>query len=334
MKKIIQWCLVLSLIVNTGLLRANERVGYEFYKQIQPKQILIQDGTLLLSNSPETVKQIGILYQDQIKGKGRLLFHHVNQTENAEKKLVIIADNMTNEFQMLRVYRKATRLPDYHYLRAGEEVLKAYFYNTVEQVYFLEPHQRIVLYDSKEVSWPVQTVQSGMIDLEVEDYLRITFAMLERNEPIHVIDHLEELDKDMAPRGTFECLTKYQYVLLPSDGKVYYLIEEGKGDWIQGKDALTEERAINYGNYGIMYKITLMATADTEVFVCPRGGIFQGMIRWDNGQICYIKRPHVFKVNKERIFIGKLKQGEVKTFEYFLPNGSAAPVLLGFEMSK
>ena len=334
MKRLIQWFLLLGLIVNAGLLRAGEMAGYEFYKRLQPKQILVQDGTLLLSNSPETVKQTGVLYQDQIKGSGRLLFHHVNQTENAEKKLVIVADNMTEKYQMLRVYRKATIRPDYHYLRAGEEVLKAYFHNTLEQVYFLAPHERIVLYDSKGTNWPVQSVQSGMMDLEVEDDLRITFAMLERNEPIHAIDHLEGLDKDMAPRGTFECLTKYQYVLLPSDGKAYYLIEEDEEDWMQGKDALTEERAINYGNYGIMYKITLMAMADTEVFICPRGGIFQGMVRWDDGQICYIKRPHVFKVNKERIPIGKLKQGEVKTLEYFLPNGSAAPVLFGFEISK
>lgn len=334
MKKIIQYCLILSLLINASLLSAGEMYGYEFYKRLQPKQILIQDGTLLLSNSPETVKQTGVLYQDQIKGSGRLLFHHVNQTENAEKKLVIIADNITEAPQMLRVYRKAITSPDYHYLRAGEEVLRAYFNNTVEEIYFLEPHERILIYNSEEMSWPVQTVQSGMMDLEVEDDLRITFAVLERDEPIDAIDYLEELDKDMAPRGTFECLTKYQYVLLPSDGKAYYLIEGEEEEWIQGKDALTEERAINYGNYGIMYKITLMAMADTEVFICPRGGIFQGMVRWDDGQMCYIKRPHVFKINKERIPIGKIKQGEVKTLEYFLPNGSAAPVLLGFEISK
>ncbi len=334
MKRLVKGCLLIYLIVNTALLGASEIAGYESYKKLQPQQVLIQDGTLLLSNSPETVKQIGILYQDRIKGSGRLLFHHVNQTQNAEKKFIIIADNMTEKAQMLRIYRKAVTSPDYHYLRAGEEVLKAYFHNTVEDIYFLEPYERIVLYNSEATSWPVQTVQSGMMDLEVEDYLRITFAMLERNDCIHVIDQLEGLDKDMAPRGTFECLTKYQYVLLPGEGKAYYLIEEDEEGWIQGKDALTEESAINYGNYGIMYKITLIAMANTEVFICPRGGIFQGMIQWDDGQICYIKRPHFFKVNKERISIGSIKKGEIKTLKYFLPNGSAAPVLLGFEMSK
>lgn len=334
MKKIILWCLLGSLIINAGLLSASEMSGYELYKRLEPKQIFIQDGTLLLSNSPETVKQTGILYQDQIKGNGRLLFHHVNQTDNAEKKLVIVADNMTEESQMLRISTKATTSPEYHYLRAGEEVLKTYFHNTVEQIYFLEPYERFVLYDSKEMHWPVQTVQSGMIDLEVKDDLRITFAMLERKDTIDVIDSLKELDKDMAPRGTFNCLSKHQYVLLPDNSNAYYLIEENKEGWIKGKDALTEEKAINYGNYGIMYKITLMAMADTEVFICPRGGIFQGMVRWNDGQICYIKRPHVFKVNKERIPLGRLKQGEIKTLEYFLPNGSAAPVLLGFEISK
>ena len=334
MKKLLRWFLLLSLSVNAGLLSASTMTGYEFYKKLHPKQILIHDGTLLLSNSPETVRQTGILYQDQLKGRGRLLFHHVNQTENREKKLVIVADNITEEPQMLRVYRKAIRPPDYHYLRAGEEVLKAYFHNTVEQIFFLKPHERIVLYDSKGTSWPIQAVQSGMMDLETEDDLKITFAMLERSDSIHVIDALERLNKDMAPRGTFEYLTKYQYIALPGEGKAYYLIEEDEEDWIQGRDALTGERAINYGNYGIMYKITLMAIADTKVFICPRGGIFQGVVRWDDGQIYDIKRPHVFKINKERVPIGEIKQGEVKTLEYFLPNGSAAPVLLDFEINK
>lgn len=334
MKKLIKGCILIHLIINTALLGASEITGYESYKRIQPQQVLIQDGTLLLSNSPETVKEIGILYQDQIKGSGRLLFHHVNQTQNGEKKLVIIAENIAEKAQMLRIYRKAITLPEHHYLRAGEEVLTTYFHNTVEDIYFLEPCEKVMLYSSEKNSWPVRTVQSGMMDLEVDDYLRITFAMLERNDSIRTIDGLKVLNKDRAPRGTFECLTKYQYVLLPTDGKAYYLIEEDNKSWIQGKDALTKESAINYGNYGIMYKITLIAMANTDVFICPRGGIFQGMVRWDDGQLVYIKKPHFFKINKERVSIGKIKKGEVKTFDYFLPNGSAAPVLLGFEISR
>lgn len=334
MKKIVSWCLVFGLIVYTHLLNASQLAGYELYRELEPIKKWTQEGTLLLSNSPETIKQTGILYQDEMQGIGRLVFHHVNQTNHSDKKLVIIAENTTEDNQMLRICRKAVISPHYHYLKAGEQVLKDYFHHKIEQIYFLSPYQKIVLYDSGETSWPIQTVQSGMMDLETTGIVRITFAMLERGDSMDQIEALKPLKKDKAPRGTFKYLAKQHYVVLPTDTDSYYLIEKDKKGWIQGIDALTQEKAINYGNYGIMYKITLMAMADTQVFICPRGGIFQGMVRWEDGQITEIKRPHVFKVNKERIPIGQLKQGEIKTLEYFLPNGSAAPILLGFKVSQ
>ena len=78
----------------------------------------------------------------------------------------------------------------------------------------------------------------------------------------------------------------------------------------------------------------LIVKEDVNVFICPRGGIFQGTVRWDNGEIHLIKRKHVFKEIKERIPIGMIKSGEVRTLEYMLPNGSAAPILLGFDINE
>ena len=334
MRKIIIGCLIFSCMIYTHLFQANQLAGYEFYKELYPKQVIVEDGTLLLSNSPETVKEIGILYQDCIIGSGRFLFHHVNQTDSSEKKLVIVAENRKQNPEILRVSKKAVVSPHYHYLKAGEEVLSNYFHNMLEEIYFLNPYEKVVIYDSVDTHWPLQTVQSGMMDLETEGEVKITFAMLERSDSIEQINHLPKLDKDKAPRGTFKSLSKMQYVVLPEHTDAYYLIEKDSTGWIQGMDALTQEKAINYGNYGIMYKITLMAMADTEVFICPRGGIFQGIVRWEDGQIRNIKRSHVFKTHKERISIGQVKQGEVKTLEYFLPNGSAAPILIGFKVSQ
>ena len=39
------------------------------------------DTTLLFSDSPETVEEDGILYQDTVKGDARLLYYHVNGTD-------------------------------------------------------------------------------------------------------------------------------------------------------------------------------------------------------------------------------------------------------------
>ena len=70
--------------------------------------------------------------------------------------------------------------------------------------------------------------------------------------------------------------------------------------------------------------------ADTTVILCPRGGIFQGVVRWEDGKLPLVERSHAFKLEKECIAIGKIKKGETKRLDYMLPNGSAAPALLGF----
>lgn len=46
------------------------------------------------SDSPETVKQDGILYNDVVEGKSRILYYHLNGTMD-DKKVVVILENMS-----------------------------------------------------------------------------------------------------------------------------------------------------------------------------------------------------------------------------------------------
>lgn len=308
--------------------------GYEEYEQIRPYEILGEEGTLLLSNSPETVKESGILYQEKICGKGRIVFHHVNGTGKDDKKLLITVKNTSLQSQMLIVDKEGYAPPLYHYLEAGNQLLNKYYDCKTSKVFFLEPDEWIILYDSTPLCWKQQMVLSGMLDIYATDSLDVTFSVIEKGAPVKCIDTLKKLEMDLAPRGTFSCLTKYQYVWLNGEKNSYYLIEDEETDWVRGRDNLTGKTAVNYGNYGILYKIKLAASEDVQVFVCPRGGIFQGTVRWEDGKTHLIARKHVFKVKKERIDIGTIKKGEVRTLEYILPNGSAAPILIGFDVNK
>ena len=64
--------------------------GYEDYEQIIPFEILGEEGVLILSNSPETVKETGVLYREKVCGRSRMVFHHVNATGKNDKKLLIL----------------------------------------------------------------------------------------------------------------------------------------------------------------------------------------------------------------------------------------------------
>ena len=306
--------------------------GYENYQIIKPLEIPGEDGTLILSNSPETVTRQGILYRENLVGHGRLVFHHVNATSKEDQRLVIIIKNLTPCEQRFEVNKEGYATPHYHYLEAGNTLLNAYYQCYTSRTFFLEPNAEMVLYDSSPFVWKNQMVLSGMLDVYATGKVEIMFAMIGKQDSISKVNHLKVLETDSAPRGTFNGLTKYQYVVLPKGQNTYYLIEDSKDGWLRGIDYSTGKPAINYGNYGVLYKIKLIAKEDMKVFICPRGGIFQGTVRWDNGETYLIERKHVFKEIKERIPIGVIKSGETRTLEYMLPNGSAAPVLLGFDI--
>lgn len=304
--------------------------GYEDYHFIQPLEKMRCEGTLILSNSPETVKKEGILYQDTFSGESRIVFHHVNAIAHKIPRLRISVKNNTLKEQMLWIKQAGYALPQYDYLEAGSSLLENYYQCQQSEIFFLLPGQEQVIYCSPSGAWHKQMVLSGMLDVVTNGELQITFLAshsLEQDD----LEALQPLEKDLAPRGTFKGLVKEQYIYIPVGQKSYYLIEDEQTDWIKGWDALAGEKAINYGNYGVLYKIHLMATTNTEVFVCPRGGIFRGLLRWEDGQMIRIDRPHVFKNHKERVGIGNIKQGEIRTLEYMLPNGSAAPILIGFK---
>lgn len=333
MKKITVVLLCLFVTVQFLVINASATTFHKQAEKLRPKTDIVHDGNLIMSNSPESVKKVGILYSEKLLGRGRLLFHHVNETNDADKKLVITVENLTNVPQMFATHQCGLSKPEYNYLKAGEDVLVNYFNSVTSRIFFLKPNEIKVIYDSTYIGWPVKTVLSGMIDVEAAGSVKITFAMLNEKDGVEKISQLPLLKRGIAPRGTFDCLTICQNIFLDRKGTFYYLIEEDPSKWIKGWDALNHEITINHGNYGIMYRITLIALRDTQVLICPRGGIFQGKVYWEDGELVTVKRPHVFKIIKEPVKIGELKRGEVRTFIYFLPNGSAAPVLIGFKTS-
>lgn len=308
--------------------------GYEGCTQLKPQETLDEEGTLILSNSPETVKETGILYRGILEGAGRLVFHHVNGTCKEDKRLCIVARNPSLESMTFQMDRVGIAPPLYHYLEAGNILLEQYYRCHTSNFFFLEPGEAIIIYESEPDKWKQHMVLSGMMDIYSAKPLEVTFASVDEVDALKQIPKLKPLAMDLAPRGTFYGLIKHQYLWIPNAKRSYYLIEDEETDWLRGKDELTGKEAINYGNYGVLYNIKLMVQKDANVYICPRGGIFQGTIRWVGEPLISVARTHYFKHNKERVYIGHIKKGEVKTLEYILPNGSAAPVLIEFEINE
>ncbi len=340
MKKLLL-ALVISLVANptiatitttTPAVAVNDKeYSIENAVEIYPTTIDAKDGTLIMSNSPETVKDIGLLYADEFEGKGRILYHHVNETGSKSRKLIILAENIADQSVSLNIGKKGISDYSYNFLKVGEDVLDGYFRSDNDKTISIAPHEKYIIYESPKTEWPISTVLSGMMDIQSSGRLRISFAMLDVNDDYYNHGNLKKLDRDFAPRGTYKCLTRHQFVILPENDDAYYKIEQKKDEWVKGYDAVRQEDTVNFGNYGIMYKITLVAKSNAHIYICPRGGIFQGKVSWEKGGIETIKRSHSFKTIKEAIKVGEIANGEIKTLYYCLPNGSAAPILIGVD---
>jgi len=224
--------------------------------------------------------------------------------------------------------------PNKFYLQTGCEALIDYFFSLHQKSLLIEPMEKQVIYSSPVTGWQTGTVLTGIIDVDVKQKLTLHRAVKEIEKKIDEIDTTKVLEKSNEERGKFGTLTIKQHVILPEEGTFYYVIEPDKWHYLKGKDQTTGKAVMNYGNYGILYKILVYASSETEMFISPRGGIFEGVIRCETNQLIPIVRTHVFKTKKEMIPIAHLKAGSCETFEYMLPNGSAAPVLIGFRMEK
>lgn len=92
-----------------------------------PSHKIHHTGPLLLfSDSPETVDRGGILFQDKVKGKLRVFYHHVNAT-GENMKLAVLLRPAGNRPVVLTLGTRGVSLPSSNYLRAAKESQENYF---------------------------------------------------------------------------------------------------------------------------------------------------------------------------------------------------------------
>lgn len=351
MQKKITLVMILFLMVTT-IKAGGFEIDESRLKEIKLKPYQTVEGTLILSDSPENVKGEGILYEEEAKGKGRFIYHHLNENEkHLNARFLILAKNTSSKSEVVIIKYDVFKGPTKNILHEGQQLLKDYMRSAHHAYYVLEPGQEIVIYDtmgqcvkSTKTSmycedereklykpWSFNTLVTGMFDFETtQTTLFRTIALNADNRSCKHLEELPYLEKDEHPRGTFKELDRH-YKLKVDKNEAYKLVIEGNDrNWSRGKDRITKEKAINIGNYGIMYYITVEAQADTMIVMCPRAGVFKGCVSFLDGEMSQIERAHHFKLQKEVVPVGEVKAHTTRTLKYMLPNGSAAPIWIVF----
>lgn len=308
-----------------------EEINFREYENLSVIESMAQEGVLVMSNSPESVKEEGILYEERVKGRGRLLVHHINHMKEENKRLVVLAQNKSSKWVDFTIKNNIFKGPSKDVLAIGQSVLYDYF-NKGNGIHVnLKPEETYIIYDSLKDKWKYDEVISGMVDFEGEDCIKYIVASIDEKTQIEQVPNMRLAQRDVHPRGTFQHLAKYYEIKLNKINQNTKLIIGGtEAEWEKGVDTLTQKSSVNRGNFGVTYHLKITAIQDTAVILNPRGNMFRGSIKWE-GEGAYLVPKHGYFPSLEKAaYLGVIKKGETKELVYMLPCGSSAPIVIGF----
>lgn len=264
------------------------------YPTVSAQRVYGESFPLLFSDSPEAPTQSGVLYQDSVGGRVRLLAYHMNNLGRAAR-LYILARNLEARPVEVRTERLGETAPTRIEGQLGQVTLLEYFASAGSQTLSLAAGQTAAVYAS-----PTLNQGSGvnvLQDLSTTGRVEITFLMLEESLPPtqQVVQQLPFLPQDgRHQRGTFpDAVRKLRVNLGTLPARI--VIGDGAVDpTIVGVDKLTGQPQRLLGNYGVLYDLEVNGAANTAVALSPRGGLYRGAMNVQDGPLNQtIKLPRV-----------------------------------------
>lgn len=322
-------------------------------------------GTLIFSDSPEYVKEDGILYRDTVKGEARVLYYHLNDTTE-NKKIAVVLANRENRPVNITVKRGGDGTPNaIDYCALGKATQTAYFGRQPSRSFTLEPGEKCLLHhimDDRVVK--PQELVYGVYDFFAGGKIEVTVTACPASaNPIGFIDKAKALPADeVRLRGTFTGMNRLITAKKPynpaKDGPSFLtLSDENQDPYRRGIDAMDGSEAINQGNYGIVYwlDIPTVGKGKTRYMLVPLGGVYAGAMRahvegktpqlipTPQGRVWFGDQPltdeqneaqnAAFEVGQAILFpdveqteLGEFDNGRRLLFEYSPPGASNLPV--------
>ncbi|WP_378950377.1 copper amine oxidase [Pelosinus sp. sgz500959] len=309
-------------------------------------------GKLLLSDSPETVPDDGIMYQDTVNGDNRLFFHHVNGT-STPKKIVVLLENITDKPAHVTVYKYGLGGPSYDFLEVGKKVQLDYIEGKDAYLLDVPTKESISLIPSLDhaVVEPNMLV-NGMYDFTTDQPVKVKVMMMPVDADVYnFAASAKVLPADVAQyrlRGTFDGKDR---LVIPDkvydatqDGVVAFTLADNAIDtYVKGIDATDGTKTTNYGNYGILYKIYVpsMAKGEMSYYLNPRGGEYAGWLgtKYRHQEVATIATPadqmsFGSKVIGESAYIGTYEGGKSLWLTFSPPGASNLPIKFIIKPSK
>ncbi|MGB5822889.1 MAG: stalk domain-containing protein [Proteocatella sp.] len=317
--------------VNSTLENYNNTDYVSVFKNIANLNFIDNQGTLIMSDSPENVQDYGILYEETTNQNGRMLLYHVNKIpspRNSGAGIIIVVENMDTVPVNFSLEKTGMKGPSTDPLAVGTKVLEAHFSpNNQYGSYAIEPGKKTIVFDSRgTIHWKADHLVSMLSEYLTTGNVKISVVSVGPETRLEHMELLTYLPRDIHPRGTFGVTQRSLDIAIPSTEAFSVTLGSGDSEWITGIDGITNEQVVNRGNYGVEYKLNMTPEEDTLVFINARGGPFKGIVGWTDNSPRYINSYYMSTAT----YVGKLPKGITSTMRYMLPNGSSSPIIIGF----
>jgi hypothetical protein len=341
--------LVMSVMLHSTALAANTYSTVKLNGLTLPEwpvTVSPYGGKLLLSDSPEMVPDDGIMYQDTVSGDIRLFFHHVNATKEA-KKIVVLLENAENQTAHITVTQHGLGGPSFDYLQVGKKVQQEYLEGG--NLYLLEvpckQSRSLISFLDTSIVEPNMLV-NGMYDLKIDHPVTVKVMMMPIDADIAEFAAKAKVlppdDGKYRLRGTFEgkdrLVVGNQSYDSKTSGAVALTLADNKIDqYVTGIDATDGTPTLNYGNYGIVYKLYLpsMSGGKMSYYLNPRGGEYAGWLRLEyrHQEAHTIPTPaDVMSFGSSKIsesaYLGTYESGKAVWMTFSPPGASNLPIKL------
>lgn len=299
-------------------------------------------GTLLLSDSPEMAVHDGILYQDKVAGTVRLFFYHVNASRDV-KKMAVLLKNSGKQTAHVTVSQATLGGPGNTWIKVGKETQISYFSEKQSYQLSVPPGGVLPLSATLEETAIVPNMLiNGIYDFEVDHPLTVTVMMLPVTEDsIQFSRTAAVLPPDECHlRGTFAGANRKITSVRAYDPAVdraagITLADNQIDSYLKGIDATDGSEVLNYGNYGVVYHVSLPSRQGGKIayYLAPMGGSYAGAIGIDHPEVTWSPvitprgRLYFGDARKQDLaFLGTYESGNSLSFIFSPPGASNLPV--------
>lgn len=346
MKYVMRLVMVVMVIISIGsgnMATAAEPAGLDIENLPEWKvKNSSSGGKLILSDSPEMVANDGIMYQDKVEGKVRLFFYHVNAT-NTAKKMEVVLENKGRENAHITVSQSSLSSPGYDWLAVGKETLATYLEGKGQCQITVPPGGVIPLSLSiSEIAVLPNMLINGIFDFTADHSVTVKVMMLPILEDSvafskaakvlpadqwHLRGTFEGADRQISPVKSYDPVRDGAVALTLADNQVDF--------YLKGIDVTDGTKVVNYGNYGVVYQISLPSqnTGKVAYYLVPMGGYYAGAIgiNYPDKRVSTLAIPQGktyfgSAVQKEFAFLGMYDSGDSFSFRFSPPGASNLPV--------